>query len=335
MARGTLYITGKPEADRLLNTDGTALLIGMLLDQQVPMEWAFAGPATLRERLGHLDAKRIAAMTPDEFVAVCCAKPAIHRFPASLGRRIHELCGVLATEYRGKGANVWKGVESGAELYRRLRSLPGYGDEKARIFVAILAKRMSMRPEGWQQAAGPFADDTPRSVADIHDPASLALVRQWKQAAQGRQARQAGPPAALSDGRHQPRLLPVDRGYGRRREGPAAEQVGPDPPRHGDDRGHHRHDLARRTHGRRATVNVSVDAGGVPGMVGVDAIYGGAGGGGAYDDFEWYDTNGRLREPLVVPIAIPPVSSACGRSACDAPRGRRARHKDGNARLRP
>jgi uncharacterized HhH-GPD family protein len=158
------------------------------------MEWAFAGPATLRERLGHLDPKRIAAMSEDEFVAVCCAKPAIHRFPASLGRRIHELCTVLATDYRGKGANVWKGVETGTELYRRLRALPGYGDEKARIFVAILAKRMSVRPDGWEDAAGPFADDTPRSVADIHDPASLAVVREWKQAARAAQIDKQGRP---------------------------------------------------------------------------------------------------------------------------------------------
>ncbi len=182
MPAGTLYITGDRAADRLLNTDGTALLIGMLLDQQVPMEWAFAGPATLRSRLGHLDAKRIARMDIDAFVAVCCEKPAIHRFPASLGRRIHELCTTLTAGYRGKGTNVWVGVADGDELYRRLRALPGYGEEKARIFVAILGKRMGVTPAGWREAAGKFGDDVPRSVADITDPASLALVRQWKQA---------------------------------------------------------------------------------------------------------------------------------------------------------
>jgi uncharacterized HhH-GPD family protein len=180
MPRGTLYITGSPDADRLLNTDGTALLIGMLLDQQVPMEWAFTGPATLRTRMGHLDAKKIAAMTEDDFVAVCCEKPAIHRFPAALGRRIHALCVVLSARYRGKGSNVWKDAASGDELYARLRELPGYGDEKAKIFVAILAKRMGVRPQGWEAAAAPFADDTPRSVADIHDAESLAVVRRWK-----------------------------------------------------------------------------------------------------------------------------------------------------------
>jgi uncharacterized HhH-GPD family protein len=182
MAAGTLYITGRADADRLLNTDGTALLIGMLLDQQVPMEWAFAGPATLKERLGHLDARKIAAMDVDDFVAVCCEKPAIHRFPASMGRRIHELCVSLTDSYKGKGENVWKGVGDGAALYARLRGLPGYGDEKAKIFVAILAKRLGVRPEGWQQAAGRFGDETPRSVADIDSPETLASVREWKKA---------------------------------------------------------------------------------------------------------------------------------------------------------
>src|SRR5262245_64670155 len=118
-------ITGDAEADELLNTDGTALLIGMLLDQQVPMEMAFHGPATLRRRLGHLDAGRVAAMTEAEVVGVCCAKPAIHRFPAVMGRRVHALCAVLATEYEGRGENVWAGLTSGDELYARLRALPG------------------------------------------------------------------------------------------------------------------------------------------------------------------------------------------------------------------
>src|SRR3954452_18448108 len=137
---GTLYITGDKAADGLLNEDGTALLIGMLLDQQVPMEWAFTGPATLRKRLGHLDARKIAAMDVDEVVAVCSEKPAIHRFPGAMGKRIHQVCTVLADEYDGKAANIWKDVDSGAELYGRLHALPGYGEEKAKIFVAILAK---------------------------------------------------------------------------------------------------------------------------------------------------------------------------------------------------
>ena len=116
---GTMFITGDADADRLLNTDGTAALIGMLLDQQVPMEWAFIGPSTLRARLGHLDATKIAAMSQDDFVAVCCAKPAIHRFPASMGRRIHDLCTALVERFDGRGEGVWAGVKSGDELYAR------------------------------------------------------------------------------------------------------------------------------------------------------------------------------------------------------------------------
>jgi len=180
---GTMFITGNADADRLLNTEGTAVLIGMLLDQQVPMEWAFVGPATLRARLGHLDASKIAAMDQDEFVAVCCERPAIHRFPASMGRRIHDLCSALVERFDGRGEGVWEGVKSGDELYARLRTLPGYGEEKAKIFVAILAKRFKVRPKGWQDAAGKFGDDSPRSVADITDAASLGKVREWKKAA--------------------------------------------------------------------------------------------------------------------------------------------------------
>jgi uncharacterized HhH-GPD family protein len=179
---GTLYITGDKAADGLLNEDGTALLIGMLLDQQVPMEWAFTGPATLRKRLGHLDARKIAAMDVDDFVAVCAEKPAIHRYPGAMGKRIHQVCTVLADEYDGKAANIWKDVDSGAELYRRLHALPGYGEEKAKIFVAILAKTQGIRPDGWKRAAGKFGDDVPRSVADIDGPESLAKVREWKKA---------------------------------------------------------------------------------------------------------------------------------------------------------
>jgi len=184
MAAGTLHITGDGEADRLLNTSGLAVLIGMLLDQQVPMEWAFRGPATLQERLGgSLDVRAIAAMDREAFVALCCEKPAIHRFPASMGRRVHELCVFLDEHHRGRADNVWKGVASGEELYRRLRELPGFGEEKARIFVALLAKRRGVRPPGWEEAAGRFGDDTPRSVADVDSPAALERVRAWKKAA--------------------------------------------------------------------------------------------------------------------------------------------------------
>jgi uncharacterized HhH-GPD family protein len=179
---GTLYITGDAAADQLLNTDANALLIGMLLDQQVPMEWAFAGPASLRQRLGHLDPKRIAAMDQEDFASVCCEKPAVHRFPGSMGRRIHQMCTALTDDYNGDAANLWVGVDSGAEVHRRLKALPGFGDEKSKIFVAILGKTQDVTPDGWRKAAGKFGDDTPRSVADITDETSLALVREWKRA---------------------------------------------------------------------------------------------------------------------------------------------------------
>ena len=175
-------MTGDAAADGLLNTDGLALLIGMLLDQQVPMEWAFMGPTSLRRRLGHLDATQIAAMDPEELVAVFCAKPALHRYPAVMASRTHDLCAFVVERYDGKAERLWEDADSGAELYDRLRELPGYGQEKARIFVAILAKRWGVRPVGWAAAAGPFADPVPRSVADIESPESLARVREWKKA---------------------------------------------------------------------------------------------------------------------------------------------------------
>lgn len=179
---GTLYITGDTQADKLLNSNGTALLIGMLLDQQVPMEWAFNGPATLKKRLGHLDPKKIAAMNVEDFVAICCEKPAVHRFPASMGRRIHELCGIIANEYKNKGENIWSGVTDAKVLTERLRVLPGYGEEKAQIFIALLGKRMDVKPRNWKTEAGVFSDTNPRTVADITSPETLLLVRSWKKA---------------------------------------------------------------------------------------------------------------------------------------------------------
>ena len=177
----TLFITGIDGADALLNRDGTALMIGMLLDQQVPMEWAFTGPYTLRKRLGHLNAKRIAAMNLDKFVALCSEKPAIHRFPRSMGTRVHQLCVVLTQDHGGKAVNVWKDVTDAKELMKRLRKLPGFGEEKAQIFIALLGKRFGVRPRNWRKFAGVFSDTQPRSVADIYSPATLLKVRGFKQ----------------------------------------------------------------------------------------------------------------------------------------------------------
>jgi uncharacterized HhH-GPD family protein len=177
---GSLHITGDDAADHLLNTDGLALLIGMLLDQQVPMGWAFRGPATIRERLGSLDAAAIAAMDPESLVAICCGPPAIHRFPAVMARRIHELCRHLVEHHDGIATDVWQGAIDGSDLQRRLRALPGFGEEKTKIFIALLAKRFDVRPEGWEAAARPFSDDVPRSAADVDSPAALARVQEWK-----------------------------------------------------------------------------------------------------------------------------------------------------------
>jgi len=179
---GTLYITGNPASDKLLNSNGTALLIGMLLDQQVPMEWAFNGAHTLKARLGHLDPRKIAAMDPDEFLAVCLEKPAIHRFPKAMAQRIQAMCAIIAEKYRNKGENIWKDVDDAQVLFERLRELPGYGEEKAQIFVALLGKRFGVRPKGWQKAAGVFSDKNPRTIADITDQPTLLKVRAWKKA---------------------------------------------------------------------------------------------------------------------------------------------------------
>ena len=181
MTTGTLAVTGDDAADALVNNEPLALLLAMLLDQQIPMEWAFKSPVRLAERLGgELDASAIAAMDPADLEAAFCTKPALHRFPAAMARRAHEMCRHIADEYGGDAGTVWATAASGQELYDRVRALPGYGDEKSMIFLAILAKRFGVHPHGWESYAGPFADDTPRSVADIDGPEALARVRAWK-----------------------------------------------------------------------------------------------------------------------------------------------------------
>ena len=179
--QGTLYVTGDPEVDDLLNTDAFAALLGMLLDQQVPMEWAFQSPYRLKERLdGRLDPATIATLDPDALLAAFKGPPALHRFPGSMSKRAQELSAHIVEHYAGRTEAIWESVDTGEELLRRLRALPGFGEDKSRIFLALLAKRMGIRPSGWEQAAGPFADDTPRSVADIDSPEALAEVRTWK-----------------------------------------------------------------------------------------------------------------------------------------------------------
>jgi uncharacterized HhH-GPD family protein len=183
MATVSFPITNDPDANALLVDDPLALVLGMLLDQQVPMEWAFRAPSTLRQRLGErFNAPDIAAMDPEDLVAVFCEKPALHRYPAAMARRAHDVCAHIAEHYGGDPAKIWFRVKTGDELYARVSALPGFGEEKAKIFVALLAKRFGKKPSGWAEAAAPFGDEQPRSAADVSSKERFAEVRAWKKA---------------------------------------------------------------------------------------------------------------------------------------------------------
>lgn len=176
-----IRVTGDDDADRLVSEEPLALVLGMLLDQQIPMEWAFMGPKRLEERLGgDLDAHIIAEMSGDELRQVFAEKPALHRFPGSMAERAHALCVHLVENYAGDPASIWRDTVDADEVLRRLMELPGYGEEKAKILLAILGKRLGEAPSGWEAAAAPFSDDEPRSVADIGSPEALEAVRAWK-----------------------------------------------------------------------------------------------------------------------------------------------------------
>ncbi len=182
-AKVSFPITNDDDANAFLVADPLALLLGMLLDQQVPMEWAFRAPFTLSQRLGdRFNATDIAAMDPEDLVAVFCEKPALHRYPAAMGRRAHAVCAHLVAHHRGDPANLWRRVNDGDELYARVSALPGFGEEKSKIFVALLAKRFGKKPEGWEKAAGTFSDGQPRSAADVDSRERFAEVRAWKKA---------------------------------------------------------------------------------------------------------------------------------------------------------
>ena len=180
-----LHITGDTDADRLLTTEPLALLIGMLLDQQVAMEVAFAGPAKIRDRLGSFDARAIAEHDPEQFAALCAQSPAVHRFPGSMAARIQTLCAQLVSEWEGDASALWtRGDPDGREVLTRLKALPGFGEQKARIFLALLGKQYGLTAPGWREAAGDYgAEGSRRSVADITSPETLAEVREFKRAA--------------------------------------------------------------------------------------------------------------------------------------------------------
>jgi uncharacterized HhH-GPD family protein len=176
-----IQIAQDPVADKVLTEDPFALLAGMLLDQQFPMERAFAAPAKVLDRFGTLDPGAIAAADPEQFKQLCSTPPAIHRFPGSMAARLQELARVVTDEYDGDASRIWTGAASGAELLKRLQALPGFGRQKAQIFIALVAKQLDVRPEGWEKAAGDYALAGYRSVADVVDAASLQKVRDFKQ----------------------------------------------------------------------------------------------------------------------------------------------------------
>jgi uncharacterized HhH-GPD family protein len=175
-----IHITGDDAADQVLTEDPLALLVGMLLDQQYPMEHAFRGPAKVLDRFGTLEPSRIAAADPVEFAALCSTPPAIHRFPGSMSARLQELARIVEEKYDGHAERLWNEAATGKELLARMMELPGFGRQKAQIFVALLAKQLGVRPDGWEAAVGAYAEDGYRSVADVVDETSLQKVRDYK-----------------------------------------------------------------------------------------------------------------------------------------------------------
>ncbi|MGA5465721.1 HhH-GPD-type base excision DNA repair protein [Mycobacterium sp. NPDC050041] len=180
-----LQLVQDPAADALLEDNPFALLVGMLLDQQIPMEVAFAGPKKLADRLGGLDARRVAEYDQEAFAALCAERPAVHRFPGSMAKRIQALAQVIVDQYDGNTAALWTdGDPDGTEVARRLKALPGFGDQKARIFLALLGKQYGVTPKGWRAAAGDYGKaGSHMSVADVTDAGSLERVRSYKKQA--------------------------------------------------------------------------------------------------------------------------------------------------------
>lgn len=178
----SVFLSGDADADALLADDSFALLMGMLLDQQVPMEVAFAGPAKLAERLDGLDVSEIAEMNPDEFLDKFSIKPAVHRFPKSMAARVQKLAAEIVDEYDGDTSAIWTtGDPTGPEVLKRLKKLPGFGDQKAKIFVALLGKQFDFDADGWREAAGDYGnEDSRRSIADVVDEGTLLEVRAFK-----------------------------------------------------------------------------------------------------------------------------------------------------------
>lgn len=183
MAQTQIRIAQDEAADEVLSSSAFALLTGMLLDQQYPMEHAFRGPAKILDRFGSIDPAAIAAADPEEFATACATPPAIHRYPGSMAARVQALAQVVVDEYDADASRIWTEAASGADLMKRLQALPGFGKQKAQIFTALVAKQLGVRPSGWDKAAGDYALEGHRSVADVVDAGSLQKVRDFKQAA--------------------------------------------------------------------------------------------------------------------------------------------------------
>jgi uncharacterized HhH-GPD family protein len=176
-----IHITGDEHADEVLEESPFALLTGMLLDQQFPMERAFAGPAKILDRFGNLDPAQIAAADPEQFASLCSEPPAVHRFPGSMAERVQTVARIVTEEYDGQADRIWTEAADAADLLARMTSLPGFGQQKAQIFIALLAKQRDVRPEGWESAVGDYSLEGYRSVADVVDESSLQKVRAYKQ----------------------------------------------------------------------------------------------------------------------------------------------------------
>ena len=177
-----LNITGDPRADAVLDGSPFALLLGMLLDQQYPMEHAFRGPAKILDRFGSLEPAQIAAAEPEQFASLCSEPPAVHRFPGSMAQKVQAVAQIVVEEYDGDAERIWTDAENAQDLLRRMTALPGFGKQKAQIFIALLAKQRGVRPEGWETVVGDYSHEGYRSVADVVDTASLEKVRAYKKA---------------------------------------------------------------------------------------------------------------------------------------------------------
>jgi len=212
--KNELQLAFEPEADRLISEDPFALLVGMVLDQQIPLEKAFRGPLELQRRMGELSPSGVAAAKPEELADIFAQVPSLHRYPRSMATRVQALARIVSEEYGGRAEQIWLGASDAADLLGRLKRLPGFGDHKARIFVALLGKQLGVTPAGWQEVSSPFSEEkSRRSVADIVDDQSLGEVRTFKadmKAAHKAEAAARAPSGARHTGKARSKKRPAE-----------------------------------------------------------------------------------------------------------------------------